>query len=49
MIQFFPNQNTLYILEGKSKYEINNDTIVINSPYGKRLEADETVIESRNK
>ena len=39
---FFQTKNTLYILEGKSKYEINNDTIVINSPYGKRLEADET-------
>lgn len=38
----FQTKNTLYILEGKSKYEINNDMIVINSPYGKRLEPNET-------
>ncbi|MDY3266579.1 MAG: hypothetical protein SOX26_03465 [Phocaeicola sp.] len=38
----FRTKNTLYILEGKSKYEIHNDTIVIKSPYGKRLEPNET-------
>ena len=35
-------KNTLYILKGKSKYTINNDTIVIKSPYGKRLRPNET-------
>ena len=39
---YFHTKNTLYILNGKSKYEINNDTIVIKNPYGKRLEPDET-------
>lgn len=38
----FHTKNTLYILNGKSKYEINNDTIVIKNPYGERLEPDET-------
>lgn len=38
----FQTKNTLYILKGKSKYEINNGRIIIKSPYGKRLEPDET-------
>lgn len=38
----FQTKNTLYILEGKTKYEINNDTIVIKSPYEKRPEPNET-------
>lgn len=38
----FQTKNTLYILKGKSKYEIDNGRIIIKSPYGKRLEPDET-------
>ena len=38
----FQTKNTLYILKGKSKYEIDNVRIIIKSPYGKRLEPDET-------
>ncbi|MCU6778251.1 hypothetical protein [Phocaeicola fibrisolvens] len=38
----FQTKNTLYLLKGKSKYEMNNDTIVIKSPYGKRLKPNET-------
>lgn len=38
----FRTKNTLYILKGKSKYEIDNGRIIIKSPYGKRLEPDET-------
>lgn len=38
----FNTKNTLYVLEGKSKYELYNDTIIIKSPYGKRLEPSET-------
>lgn len=38
----FNTKNTLYLLEGKSKYELHNDTIIIKSPYGKRLEPSET-------
>lgn len=38
----FLTQNTLYILKGKSKYEINNDIITIKNPYGKRLNPNET-------
>lgn len=29
-------------MKGESKYEMNNDTIVIKSPYGKRLKPNET-------
>lgn len=29
-------------MKGKSKYEMNNDTIVIKNPYGKRLKPNET-------
>lgn len=39
----FRTKNTLYLLKGKSKYEIDNDKIIIRSPYGKRLEPDETI------
>lgn len=38
----FRTKNTLYILKGKSKYEIDNDRIIIKSPYGKRLEPNKT-------
>ena len=38
----FRTKNTLYLLKGKSKYEIDNGRIIIKSPYGKRLEPDET-------
>ena len=38
----FQTKNTLYILKGESKYEIDNGRIIIKSPYGKRLEPDET-------
>ena len=38
----FRTKNTLYLLEGKSKYELDNGKIIIRSPYGKRLEPDET-------
>ena len=38
----FRTKNTLYLLKGKSKYEIDNGKIIIRSPYGKRLEPDET-------
>lgn len=38
----FQTKNTLYILKGKSKYEIDNGRIIIKSPHGKRLEPDET-------
>ena len=38
----FQTKNTLYILKGKSKYEIDNGRIIIKSPYGERLEPDET-------
>ena len=38
----FQTKNTLYIMKGKSKYEIDNGRIIIKSPYGKRLEPDET-------
>ena len=38
----FQTKNTLYIFKGKSKYEIDNGRIIIKSPYGKRLEPDET-------
>ena len=38
---FFQTKNTLYLLKGKSKYEIENGRIIIKSPYGKRLEPDE--------
>lgn len=38
----FQTKNTLYLLKGESKYEMNNDTIVIKSPYGKRLKPNET-------
>ena len=39
----FQTKNTLYILKGKSKYEIDNGRIIIKSPYGKRLEPNETI------
>lgn len=29
-------------MKGESKYEMNNDTIVIKNPYGKRLKPNET-------
>lgn len=38
----FRTKNTLYILKGKSKYEIDNDRIIIKSPYGKKLDPDKT-------
>ena len=38
----FRTKNTLYLLKGKSKYEIDNGKIIIKSPYGERLEPDET-------
>ena len=38
----FQTKNTLYILKGKSKYEINNGRIRIKCPYRKRLEPAET-------
>lgn len=38
----FCTKNTLYLLKGKSKYEIDNGRIVIRSPYGERLEPDKT-------
>ena len=34
----FLTQNTLYILKGKSKYEINNDIITIKNPYGEKTQ-----------
>lgn len=41
IILYFNIQKVKY-LEGKSKYELHNDTLIIKSPYGKRLEPSET-------
>lgn len=32
----FQTKNTLYVLKGRSKYEIDNGKIIIKSPYGKK-------------
>ena len=37
----FQTKNTLYLLKGKSKYELDNGKIIIKSPYEKRPEPDE--------
>lgn len=39
---FFQTKNTLYRVEGKSKYEIDNGKIIIRNPYGERLEPEGT-------